>query len=136
MEYQQYVAQASTEVREQMSLEKATDNEKAIGEFLLCQFEDEDMKLAIPFCEKKVRLSEVWSKIHAKAKNYLKSTDGAIRDEIVYGWACDIILGNEGDKKVKVKIPSEKPKRIVKPKPKPKPVEEGERYVQGSLFDA
>lgn len=136
MEYAQYVAQASTEVREQMALENATDNEKAIGEFLLVQFDDEDMKLAVPFCEKKIRLSEVWGKIHAKAKNYLKSKDGAIRDEIVYGWACNIILGNEGDKKAKVKIASDKPKRIVNPKPKPKPVEEGERYVQGSLFDA
>ncbi len=135
LEYRQYVEQASTEVREQMALEGATQTERAIGQFLLVQFEDEEMRLAVPFSEKRIRLSKLVEAVVGKAKGYLNGTSGAIEDVTVFGWVCDEILGTK-DTKVKTPSPSgPKPIKRAAPKPRPEPEHKEGELVQGSLFD-
>ena len=135
MEYKEYVEQASTEVREQMALEGATANEKAIGEFLLVQFEDEGMGLAKAFMDGKHRLSDVWKKVVAKAKKHLHGVDGMVDDQTVFGWACDAILDKEGTKPSGGKKEIKPIQRAAQPKPaakKPVPKKESNQL---SLFD-
>lgn len=132
MEYAEYVEQATTEVREQTALENATANEKIIGEFLIEQFKDEEMCLAKPFMEKKCRLNEIWSKVVKKAEKHLNKQSGAVSDETVYGWVCEIIIGEGGTKPKTIKKPAQPAKRVKVAKSKEKP--HGE-FKQMSLFE-
>ena len=122
------VERASIEVREQMELEKATANEKAIGRFLLEAFPNEQ-ELAKAFAEGNQRLSALWAEVVKRARKYLNGKDGAVDDPTVWGWVRDAVMGRKG-------TAESEPKAEAKTQPKPKPIKKPkENPNQLSLFD-
>lgn len=102
---------------------KANTNEEKLILDHLCVGIDE--MLLAQIIESKKTLQGCWSYIVSRAKEYLNSKSGAVKDEIVFGWAVHYfqendIKENESPKAVvdskPTTIPAGDKKRVEKPK--------------------